>query len=223
MPDRHILTLHCFFLVSAAGQRGRQALRGSQKPHFARASPAQDAVDAVGGEQSWRFTLALGPLRAALFLVLIAHGWSFFLGLRERTSGWLPLLAGGMNECVMGVVWKADYNKYYWDLCSSLSPSVAGCGLSPWPQPELVLSSLRTSGYKCSELRARSSGVSRLHVLRAALWLALDRGRAASVCRHSAKRELDYGGASEGGGRGLAAGTHQSQFLFLSFFLFLCL
>lgn len=94
VPVRHNLTLHGFFLVSAAGQRGRQALRGSQKPHFAWASPAQDAVDAVGGEQSWRFTLALGPLRAALFLVLIAHGWSCFLGLRERTSARLSWRVG---------------------------------------------------------------------------------------------------------------------------------
>lgn len=100
MPGERNLTLHGLFLVGAAGQWGGQALRGSQQPHFARAPSAQDAVDAVGGEQSWRFTFALGPLRAALLLVLIAHGWGFFPGRRER-GRWLPLLKGG----IMGVCW----------------------------------------------------------------------------------------------------------------------
>lgn len=44
--------------------------------------------------------------------------------------------------------------------------------------------------------------------------MALGRGWAASACRLGAKRELDSGGASEGGGRGLAAGTHRSQISF---------
>lgn len=103
MPGKHSLTLNGLFLVGAAGQRGRQALRGSQQPHFARAPPAQDAVDAVRGEQSWRFTFALGPLGAALLLVLIAHGWGFFPGRREA-GRWLPLGAGGMDGCVLGGV-----------------------------------------------------------------------------------------------------------------------
>lgn len=51
----------------------------------------------------------------------------------------------------------------------SVPLSVAGCRLSPCPRPELALSALRTGSNKCSERRARSSGVSLLHVLRGAL------------------------------------------------------
>lgn len=63
----------------------------------------------------------------------------------------------------------AGYNGYYCDLCASLPLSVAGCRLPPCLRPEFALSALRTSSNKCSEPRARSSGVSLLHVLRGAL------------------------------------------------------
>jgi hypothetical protein len=100
-----------------------------------------------------------------------------------------------------------------------LSSPVAGCRLPPCPQPKLALSALRTSGNKCSELRARSSGVSLLHVLRGAFGLALARGRAASGCGRSAKPGLDsrgVGGMCVVGRREQAARTRTNFFFFLS-------
>lgn len=67
------LTLRGLVGVGAGGDGG-QGGRGTEQPHLARAPPAQDAVDAVGGQQSWRFTFALGALGAALLRVGAAHG-----------------------------------------------------------------------------------------------------------------------------------------------------
>lgn len=131
MPGGRSLTLHGLFLVGAAGQRGGQALSGSQQPHFARAPPAQDAVDAVGREQSWRFTFALGPLGAALLLVLIAHGWGFFPGRRERAAGCLSWPVGWM-----GVFWGLGLDGWFeWIVLRSLRLSAS---LGRWlPAPAL--------------------------------------------------------------------------------------
>lgn len=83
------LTLAGLVLLGPAGQRGQAGCCG-QQAHLAGTPPAQDAVDAVGGEQSGRFTtFAVGPLGAAFLGVLPAaaaatHGSSW---IRTRAAG----------------------------------------------------------------------------------------------------------------------------------------
>lgn len=95
------LTLPSLVLLRPARQR-RQTGRRSQQPHLTGAPPAQDAVDAIGGEQSWRFTFAVGPLRAALLLVLVAHGFGWPARATgsgfDRTGTPLPPPGSGYNS-----------------------------------------------------------------------------------------------------------------------------